>query len=365
MKIEQIEFANNKSQLPFVIVSVILAIIVAWFSPISKTEETGSSTEELSSVDPENTTVIVKQIVSEPFKRTLSLSGQSYPNDEFIVASRNSGTLYGLIHQEGDIVYAGDFLFGIRNDSLKAEYDNALLQLNEAENTFKNAEVLFQRSVYSQSKLNEVRIHLENKKQAFTSAKERLSELTVVSSHNGIIKKIHKTNTESITGNEPIVEICSVNPIVFKGFVSQFNYWKVQQGDLAKVILPDSSELTGFVSDLSKIGDENTRTFDVEVQVQNNGYKIPIALGATIELEYDSINAFHIPSSALIIDDDGAMGIHTVNLEKKVEFHQVEIVASDKQGVWIKAFTDKIDMIVSGQNLVNKDNFVSVVRDES
>ena len=58
-------------------------------------------------------------------------------------------------------------------------------------------------------------------------------------------------------------------------------------------------------------------------------------------------------SPALIaLDDEGRIGIRTIDADNIVEFHLVEIIADAENGVWVSGLPNRTGLITVGQELV-------------
>ena len=53
-----------------------------------------------------------------------------------------------------------------------------------------------------------------------------------------------------------------------------------------------------------------------------------------------------------MLDDEGAVGVRTVNREAFVEFNKVQIVNDDQDGMWVTGLPDIAQVITVGQQLV-------------
>ena len=59
-----------------------------------------------------------------------------------------------------------------------------------------------------------------------------------------------------------------------------------------------------------------------------------------------------LPQSALTLDDNGALGVRTVDDNSKVVFFPTDIIRDTMKGVWLKGLPEKATVIVLGQEYV-------------
>ena len=62
----------------------------------------------------------------------------------------------------------------------------------------------------------------------------------------------------------------------------------------------------------------------------------------------------------LVLDEFGNLGIKSVDDDNRVEFHGIEIVREDQDGVWVTGLPNRVNVINVGQGLVVADEHVAV-----
>ena len=113
-----------------------------------------------------------------------------------------------------------------------------------------------------------------------------------------------------------------------------------------------SGEVSGVVSFLSRSADALTRTFRVEIEVPNTDLAIADGQTAEIMIAAEGSLAHLIAQSSLTLNDEGALGVRSVNSENMVEFHPVTLIRDTVDGVWVSGLPEQINIIVVGQEFV-------------
>jgi multidrug efflux system membrane fusion protein len=67
-----------------------------------------------------------------------------------------------------------------------------------------------------------------------------------------------------------------------------------------------------------------------------------------------------LPQSVLTLDDDGVLGVRTVE-DGKVAFHEVTIVSDTRQGVWVTGLPAIAQVITVGQENVTAGQAVNAI----
>ena len=147
-------------------------------------------------------------------------------------------------------------------------------------------------------------------------------------------------------------KIIQLDPIKLVGFVPETELDRVNKGSIAKANLINGQEITGEVSFISRSADQTTRTFRVEIEADNKDLSISKGQTAEILIASDGTQAHLLPQSALTLNDDGALGVRTVNDNSRVVFYETDIIRDTMNGVWLKGLPKKADVIIVGQEYV-------------
>ena len=103
---------------------------------------------------------------------------------------------------------------------------------------------------------------------------------------------------------------------------------------------------------IASTADAATRSFPVEIEMPNADGKMLDGITADAMVNVGTAPAHLLPQSVLTLDDDGALGVRTVEDGNKVAFHAVTIVQDTRDGVWVTGLPLKVDVITVGQEFV-------------
>jgi multidrug efflux system membrane fusion protein len=145
--------------------------------------------------------------------------------------------------------------------------------------------------------------------------------------------------------------IVQLDRIKLVGFVAETDIGRIATGAEAGARLADGTQVQGRVSFLSRAADDATRTFRLEVEVDNPGLEIRDGQTAEILIRSDSTVAHLLPASALTLDDGGRIGIRAVE-GAVARFLPVAVLRDTTEGVWVTGLPETVDVIVVGQDFV-------------
>lgn len=145
--------------------------------------------------------------------------------------------------------------------------------------------------------------------------------------------------------------IIALDPIRIVGFVPETEVDRLSPGARAGARLATGRDLIGTVSFLSRSADPETRTFRVEITVPNPDGGIRDGQTAEIVVEAQGARAHLLPASALTLDDEGRLGVRTVEGDR-AGFAPVTLLRDTPQGVWVAGLPDEAGVITLGQDYV-------------
>ena len=146
--------------------------------------------------------------------------------------------------------------------------------------------------------------------------------------------------------------VIQLDPVKLVAFVPETEVDRIKTGALAGARLATGVEVQGQVTFLSRAADETTRTFRVEIEIPNPNLDIRDGQTAEILIAADGAMAHLLPSSALTLDDEGTLGLRTIDDSGLVAFVPVSLLRDTPKGVWLTGLPDQADVIVVGQEYV-------------
>ena len=192
------------------------------------------------------------------------------------------------------------------------------------------------------------------------AAEKEIERLTISAPFGGVLESDTAELGALLQPGMPCARILQLDPIKLVGFIPETEVAKVETGAMAGARLTTGEQVTGRVTFLSRSADEATRTFRVEIEVPNGDQTIRDGQTAEIAISAAGTEAHLLPVSALTLDDDGAIGVRTVNAEKIVEFAPIEVLRDTADGIWVSGLPETVDVIVVGQEYVSEGVKVAV-----
>jgi len=188
-----------------------------------------------------------------------------------------------------------------------------------------------------------------------------LNRTEVKSPFSGYIESIVKPGN-FIERGQVCATIIQLDPIIFVAEVPEISIAKVKVGQNVDINLITGQKVSGILSFVSKSASSATKTFRVEVEIQNKDGLIRDGLTADLIIKTDKVKAHKISPSILILDDDGKLGVRITNSENIVEFYEIEIVQDSPEGLRATGIPEGSNIIIQGQGFVEEGQLVQVTK---
>jgi multidrug efflux system membrane fusion protein len=146
--------------------------------------------------------------------------------------------------------------------------------------------------------------------------------------------------------------IVDLNPMLMVGRVAEKDVVDVRLGELAIGNLADGQTVQGPVTFVGQQSDPQTRTYAVEIQLDNADSALRSGITAEIKIPVERVLAQKISPALFALDDRGDIGVRILDANNIVHFHNVDIISEDPDGVWVTGLPNETAVITVGQEMV-------------
>ena len=195
---------------------------------------------------------------------------------------------------------------------------------------------------------------------------EQLSFTTVTAPQDGWLEAIHVERGEFVAMNSPVAQLLGLQELVLDVPVPQARIQDVTIGDMAEVEIIGGQSRTGKVTKIAAIANDATRTFTVEISLDNEAGNLRAGMSAEASVTIDMVNAFKISPAHLNIDDNGQLTAKIVDSDDKVAIAPVSLVRTTGNSAYISGLEDGAIVLAAGQAFLSKGEQVhyEIVTDE-
>ena len=307
---------------------------------------------------PRAITVAVMPSQAQDVQLVLTAEGQSEPDRATDVQSEAGGQVVSVSAARGDLVSAGQEIGRIDAETIIAQLLQAQAQLEQSTRDLNNAIALQERGVATEDRVSSARAAKAAADAAVTAAQEQLENTIIRAPFAGRLNDLTLDVGEFVDPGSVVAEVIDNDPLTVVIQVPQQALSRIETGQEATVNFITGEQRTGIVSFIGANADQQTRTFRVEVTVDNPDSVMPAGLSARIALPTGQARGHFISPAILSLGANGDLGIKTVLEDNTVAFSQVAIVRAQTDGVWVAGLPEEADIITVGQGFVTAGDVV-------
>ena len=345
-----------------------IAVLVAiWLLSGQFSDDDSSAQSGSSAAQPASSTqgkVRVRTQVAEEITRTIVVNGKTAPARVVELSAETDGRITSIGAKRGANVDSGTVIVRLDERDRSARLAEARAIVKQREVEYEARVKLKSESYVSEAQLHEGVARLEAARAELTRAQLDLEYMVVRAPFDGAIQSRLSEVGAFLAIGDPIATFVDNRTIIVSASVSEFDAGAVKSGASAEAKLATGERVSGTIRYISPVADEATRTFLVELEVDNsNG---ALRAGGTAELysPSETIMAHLISPSLLSLDDAGNVGTKIIGTDGKVEFVVADIAQSSSNGVWVAGLPETVTLITVGQGFVNAGSVVDAIPED-
>ena len=273
---------------------------------------------EVAVVETDPTVAVTQVSVREvPQEETYTSTIQAYVKNN--IAPQTAGRISRILVDVGDNVKKGQVVAEMDQTQL-AQIE---LQLKNNETEYNRLKELYEVGGLSKSDLDAIEMAYNVSKTQYNNLKENA---TLVSPINGVITARNYDAGDMYAMSAPIYTVEQIVPVKLLVGISETDYTKVKKGDSVEITadaLPGQT-FNGKVRKIYPTVDPATRTFTVEVVIDNNNSALRPGMFARAKVNFGVNNSVVIPDVAVVKQQgSGERFVYVLNEDNTVTYQKV------------------------------------------
>ena len=290
---------------------------------------------------------------AEEIVRTIVVNGKTAPARVVQLSAETDGRVELTGAERGANVDKGATIIRLDERDRSARLAEAKATLKQREVEYEGRLKLKSESYVSEAQLQEAIAQLEAAKTELRRAELDLEFMTVRAPFAGALQSRVVEIGDFVKAGDPIATFVDNRKIIVAADVSEFDARYVTVGEAAEARLATGEQVRGKIRYVAPVADEATRTFAVELEIDNQDGRLRAGGTAELFIPAEVVNAHRVSPSLLTLDDAGNIGIKIINERGEVEFIVADIALSSSDGVWLAGLPDTATIITVGQGFVN------------
>jgi len=331
----------------------IIAVVTLWLlsGQIGGNEET-SNTVDVSAVATSRNAVRVRTQSAEEVMRTIVVNGNTAPARIVNLAAETDGRVEYVGAERGASLERGDLIVRLDERDRTARLAQAQATLKQREVEFDARSRLKSDSYVSEAQLQEAVALLETARAELTRAELDLAYMRVRAPFAGALQARMVEIGDFVKRGDPVATYVDNRTIIVSANLSEFDAKYVNVDDPAEARLATGETVRGRIRYVAPVADDATRTFKVELEVDNEDGMLRAGGTAELRIPAEAVYAHRVSPSLLTLDDAGNVGIKIINDRGEAEFVVADVALSTSDGVWLAGLPETATIITVGQGYV-------------
>lgn len=342
----------------------IALLVTAWVLTGQLQDETpaaGSTMRPQAVAESPHGKVRVRTQAAEEILRTIVVNGDTAPARTAQLSAETDGRIVATDAERGANVDRGDVILRLDERDRRARLAQARATVRQREVEYAARERLQAESYVSEAQLQEALALLEAARTELLRAELDLEYMNIRAPFDGALQTRFVEIGDFVKSGDPVATFVDNRKIIVTANVSEFDAGYVRVGESAEARLATGERVHGTIRYVAPVADDATRTFAVELEVDNADGKLRAGGTAELMIPAETILAHRVSPSLLTLDDAGNVGVKIIGEDGRVEFVIADIAMSASDGVWLAGLPQTATIITVGQGFVTSGSLVDSV----
>ena len=298
--------------------------------------------------------VTVRAAISKAERRAriLVLRGRTESKRSVDVKAEIAGNVIKRAVERGSRVESGDLLCQLAIDDRDASVAEAKAALKNAKIDYQGSLKLKQQGLQSETDIARAEAQLESAKAQLRRQDLNLARTRITAPFSGVVENLQMNEGDYATPGAVCATLIDLDPMLVSADVTEAEVDNMEVGNLVSGTTSTGAQIVGKLTFIGKQSDPMTRTYPVEITVENSDYSLRSGLTTTARIQLDEVYAHKVSPALFTLNDAGDFGVRTIGENNVVEFFKVVIIEDTPTGVWITGLPDTVHLITVGQEFV-------------
>lgn len=296
--------------------------------------------------------VRVAHLQARPHSRSIVVRGRTEAKRTVQLRAETDASVVEVPVEKGSAIEKGTVIVRLAVDERRARLEEAKALVRQRQIEYDAAQQLKDKGYRSETQFAAAAAQLDAARAMVNQMEVEIAKTTIRAPFAGILDARPVNVGDYVRKGDTVALIVDQDPFLVTAFVTEEQVGRLSVGQQGTARLATGREVSGRVSFIAAQAEPETRTFRVELEVSNPEHLLKDGVTAELSFPTGEVLAHFVSPAVLTLDDDGTVGVRTVNAENLVEFHPVRIIDDRADGVWLSGLPREVDVIVVGQEFV-------------
>jgi multidrug efflux system membrane fusion protein len=307
--------------------------------------------------------VQVRTQAAEWVTRYVTLYGRTAPARAVDLKSETRGRVVAFGVRRGAQVDAGTVLISLDERDRRARLAEARAILVQRETEYEAQKKLKFDGYVSDTLLAEGAARLESARADLRRAELDLEYMTIEAPFDGALQERMVEIGDYVDTGDPVARFIDNRRLVVTASVAEGDVEAVRSQTHGQARLITGQHVEGKIRYVAPVAEAATRTFIVELDLDNSEGVLPAGVTAELTIPAGEVLAQRVSPALLTLDDEGTLGLKTVDPTGRGDFHPANVIKSSSDGVWIAGLPEEATIITVGQGFVRAGENVNAIHE--
>jgi multidrug efflux system membrane fusion protein len=305
--------------------------------------------------------VAVAPVQVEPHARRIVLSGRTEADKRATAVTRASGVIVDLRVKRGSVVKKGDTVAMLSDEARESMVTQARARFEQRQTELKARLKLIEQGNLPALQRPQLEAELRAAEASLAQAEAERQKGSVLAPIAGVVNEVPVEVGQALQPGTTVAEVIALDPMLAVVEIAERQLAGVKIGERAQIRLVTGDKAQGAVRFVSRKASAQTRTYRVEINIDNPNGAIPDGVTCEVNLLLAPVPAAQVARSALTFSSEGKLGARTVDEAGVVAFVPVTVVEDGLDRLWVAGLADRARVIVQGQDFVKEGETVEAV----
>lgn len=303
--------------------------------------------------------VIINESNATNINQDLRVNGHTQAKRSVTIRAEVRGRVQEILAQKGGSVEQGQELIVLSEEDRLMRLEEAKTRVKQREKEFNAGHHLKMKAFQSENTLVGQEADLATAKANLASIEKDVKNARVVAPFGGIFERQFVEIGHFANVGDQLATIVELDPLLVVCYVSESEMPSLKGEHSVEVHLPALNKtLPGSIYYRSHSADPKTRTYRIEITIDNPNLEIPDGMTAEVILSKGTRIGHKILPSCLSLDDKGVVGVKTVE-DGNVVFYPVTVLNATPEAIWVAGLPETVKIITVGDDFVSPGQRVS------
>jgi len=263
--------------------------------------------------------------------------------------------------ERGMRVEEGELLCELAVDDRDAAVAEAEAAVEDARIQYEGSLKLKEQGLQSRTAIAGAAARLEAARAQLRRQVLNLERTRISAPFSGVVEDLHMNTGDYAVPGAVCATLIDLDPMLVRADVTENEVESLRLGGRVSARTSTGRDVEGVVTFVGKQSDPVTRTYPVEITVENGDYSIRSGLTVSVRFGLGEVQAHQISPALFALDDQGEVGVRTIDRSNRVSFHKIRIIEDGPEGVWVTGLPRTTRLITVGQEFVSVGEIVEPV----